>query len=36
MARDTGLMNTDACDDVRDGLLAFSKEFDDPESRGIG
>jgi len=36
VARDTGLMDIDTFDDVRDGLFAFSKELDDPESGGIG
>ncbi len=35
MARDAGLMDVDALDDVRNGLFAFPKELDDPEARGI-
>jgi hypothetical protein len=36
MARDTGLMDVDAFDDLRDGVFAFAKELDDPEARGVG
>lgn len=36
MARDTGLMDVDAFDDIRHGLFAVPKEFDDPKPRGIG